>query len=62
MRPLIIVLTTLAAAKDLQNLLKQMTLDEKLGLLHGAPSNYTGATTAIARRGAVLIFRPASFA
>ena len=38
MRPLIIVLATLAAAKDLQKLIKQMTLDEKLGLLHGAPS------------------------
>ena len=37
MRPLIIVLATLAAAKDLQKLIRQMTLDEKLGLLHGAP-------------------------
>ena len=37
MRPLIIVLATLAAAKDLQKLIKQMTLEEKLGLLHGAP-------------------------
>ena len=36
MRPLIIVLATLAAAKDLQKLIKQMTLDEKLGLLHGS--------------------------
>ena len=51
MRPLIIVLATLAAAKDLQKLINQLTLDEKLGLLHGAPSNYTGATTAITRLG-----------
>ena len=46
MRP-ILLLTTLAAAKDLQKLIKQMTLDEKLALLHGSTSNYTGATTAI---------------
>ena len=50
MRPLLL-LTTLAAAKDLQKLIKQMTLSEKLGLLHGSASNYTGATTAIARLG-----------
>ena len=50
MRPLLL-LTTLAAAKDLQKLIRQMTLEEKLGLLHGAPSNYTGATTAITRLG-----------
>ena len=50
MRP-ILLLTTLAAAKDLQKLIKQMTLNEKLGLLHGSASNYTGATTAIARLG-----------
>ncbi len=50
MRP-ILLLTTLAAAKDLQKLIKQMTLDEKLALLHGSTSNYTGATTAIARLG-----------
>ena len=50
MRPLLL-LTALAAAKDLQKLIKQMTLEEKLGLLHGSASNYTGATTAIARLG-----------
>jgi beta-glucosidase-like glycosyl hydrolase len=50
MRPLLL-LTTLAAAKDLQKLIKQMTLEEKLGLLHGSASNYTGATTAITRLG-----------
>ena len=32
-------------------MIRQMTLDEKLGLLHGSPSNYTGATTAITRLG-----------
>ena len=46
-----LLLTTLAAAKDLQKLIKLMTLTEKLGLLHGSASNYTGATTAIARLG-----------
>ena len=46
MRPMLL-LTTLAAAKDLQKLIRQMTLEEKLGLLHGSPSNYTGATAAI---------------
>ena len=46
-----LLLTTLAAAKDLPKLIKQMTLDEKLGLLHGSASNYTGATTAVARLG-----------
>ena len=50
MRP-ILLLTTLAAAKDIQKILRQMTLDEKLGLLHGSASNYTGATTAITRLG-----------
>ena len=52
MQPLLLLLlTTLAAAKDLQKLIKKMTLDEKLGLLHGSASNYTGATTAITRLG-----------
>jgi len=33
----------------LKALVQQMTLDEKLGLLHGTPSNYTGATAAVPR-------------